>query len=175
MYLEIIDKLFYGTHYERVSSFGIEKFHKSLEKNPTVLKKLNSEVNRGFLKSKQELINWFGFVKMMYAKDLSGQVDSLQPIAVLEVLFKHKRYKASELTKKHYNSLYKGNMTVFNDIKSLCKMERKLMLDFVGDDLEKAIKHLEDKGCTFIKLSNGYFYLSSKPTDEPKFAIEVQI
>lgn len=169
MYLEKIEKIFYGMHYEKVNKEDADRFHEALEQNPYVLNKLNTEVKKGFLSTKEEAENWFTFLKPFYHIEAGKKENDLYELAIMEALFKYKRPKMTDLNKKYYCEHIKNKFMIYDSIKSAKKvLNENLKMFSTDDNIEDLNTYITELGYSVKELSNGFYYIKSTPKNKIK-------
>lgn len=160
LYIEKINKIIYGLHYSNLNTEEINNFHNHLHLNKYVSNKLDYMVTKGFLSTREDVVNWLAFMKNIYKNPTKDIEIYKRKLAELEVILKCLKLNKEDYTRNYYYEHIKNNIKIFKEPKDLSKfIKMKTLPPKAKKDVNIYIAHLKDMGFRIKALENGYFYL----------------
>lgn len=160
IYINKINKIIYGLHYSNINTEEINNFHNHLHLNQYVMNKLDFMVTKGFLSTRDDVVNWLAFIKNIYKNPTKDTEVYMRKLAELEVILKCLKLNKENFTRQYYYENIKGKLKIFKEPKDLSKyIKMKTIPIKAKKDIDMYIEHLKDCGYKVKNLENGYYYL----------------
>lgn len=158
MYIDIIEKIKYGSHYDKIDTVALERLHDHLSNNKFIMKKLNTAVSKGFLYNSTEAMNWFAFLKHLYKLDTLREKQYTEKTAIFELILKVERISIAEFSTDYKKYVKKYSNKTFNSTESLQQVLKgtEITID-TTENLTELNNYLISNGYIIVGLADGYY------------------